>query len=404
MPTPFSLTPPAPGDYGLPFAEATPIPTEALPTPKLPPTALPPATPFIPLEALRKTPTPATVALGHGLSLPPGFKVGVYAQGLESVSYLTYSSDGVLFASLPGRGAVVAMSDSPDHSQPSQMIVFAQGLAIPTGLAFRDNYLYVAEANRVVRFPYTPGQLSAPGGPEVVLPDLPAGGSMTTRPIGFGPDDRLYLAISASCNACREVDYRRATIMRYDVDGSHEEIFAQGLRDVEDFIWYPNTYQFLATNCSRRRMGEDMPPDSIEYVYAGANFGWPFCHAGDISDPELGWPAACEGVPTPFQQLPAHTTPRGLCVNAGRQFPPEYYGDIFVALHGSWERQVPVGYKIVRLDVEEGRVVASEDFTSGWLVHGAAWGRPVDLIQASDGSLLVSDDRAGAIYRIYYQG
>ena len=192
--------------------------------------------------------------------------------------------------------------------------------------------------------------------------------------------------------------------MRYDADGSNEELFAQGLRDVEGFCWYPNTHQFLATNCNRRRMGDDLPPDTIEYVYAGANFGWPFCHAGSIPDPDLGWPQACDGVPRPFQELPAHTSPRGLRVYTGQQFPPEYLGDIFVALYGSWERSIPVGYRIVRLDVEEGQVVATEDFATGWLLHEQHWGRPVDLIQAPDGSLLVSDEQAGAIYRIYYEG
>jgi glucose/arabinose dehydrogenase len=401
---PALFTPIAPYDAANPFAIPTPTPSPAPPTATPVPTPLPTATPPVPLDVLRRMPAPSTSVLRHGMRLPSGFNIGVYAEGLDSVSYLAYGQDDILYASLPGRGAVVAIEPSPDPAQAGRMIVFAQGLAYPTGLAFHDGHLYVAEANQVVRFPYTSGRLDAASSPEVIVPNLPAGGSMKEHALGFGPDGKLYLSVPASCNACREVDYRRATLLRYDPDGTHEELVAQGLRDVSDLYWYPNTNQLLATNASRRRMGEDLPPDTIEYIYPGANFGWPFCHAGNVADPELGWPSACDGVPAPFQQLPAQTTPRGLVAYVGTQFPADYYGDIFVALYGSWERQVPVGYSIARLNVENGKVVGQEEFCTGWLVYGAHWGRPVDLIQAPDGSLLVSDDGAGAIYRIYFQG
>jgi len=397
------LTPFAPPGLPSPFPTVVPEPTEEPELTPIPqPTPLPPPTPFIPLDQLRRTPTPSTVVAGHGMRLPPGFNMAVYATGLDSASYMALGPGDVLYVSLPQRGAVVAVSDPGMQGKPERLIVFAQGLAHPTGLAVHDGYLYVAEAHQVSRYRCSPGQLSAGGDPEVLL-SLPAGPGLDNHPIGFGPDGMLYVGVGASCNACREADYRRATIMRYRPDGYGEEIFAQGLRDVEDLIWYPNTLQLLATNCGRRRLGDDSPPDTIEYVYAGANFGWPFCHAASIPDPELGWPEACNGVPKPFQELPAHTTPRGLCVYTGNRFPPEYYGDIFVALSGSWERSVPVGYKIVRLNVEGGEVVGVEDFVSGWLAYDQAWGRPVDLLEYPDGSLLVSDDRNGAIYRIYYE-
>lgn len=397
------LTPIAPYDPANPFAFPSPVPSPPPPTVRPTATPLPTATPPIPLAELARTPAPASTVLRHGMRLPPGFDIAVYAQGLDTVSCLAYGDDGILYASLPGQGAVVAIEPTSDPAAPGRMVVFAQGLSYPSGLACHDGYLYVAEAQRVVRFRPQAGQLGAAGSPQVIVPNLPAGGAFRTHALGFGPDGRLYLSVSASCNACREVDYRRATVLRFNPDGSGEELVAQGLRDVGDLCWYPNSDQLLATNSSRRRMGDDLPPDTIEYIYPGANYGWPYCHAGDIVDPEFGWPEACDSVPRPFQQLPAHTTPRGLLVYTGGQFPAEYYGDILVACCGSWERSVPVGYAIVRLDVENGEVVGQEELCSGWLVQGLHWGRPVDLVQAPDGSLLVSDDVAGAIYRIFYR-
>ncbi len=392
--TPFMPPSPVPS----PTTEPSPVP----PTAKPPPTPLPAATPPIPLDQVRAAPAPATSVLGHGIQLPPGFQIGAYAQGLASPSHMAFSPDGVLFVSLTSEGSVVALPER--EGKADHVVVYAQGLAEPSGLAFYGGYLYVAEQQQVLRFSYTPGQLQASGAPEVVVRNLPAGGSNTRHAIGFGPDQRLYLTVASTCNACREADYRRATIMRYDPDGSHEEVFAQGLRDPEALCWYPDSSYPLVSNGSRRRMGEDLPPDTIEFTFPEANFGWPFCHAGDIVDPELGWPDACTGVPRPFAQLPAHTTPRGLCVYQGTQFPQEYRGSIFVALYGSWERKVPVGYEIVRLKIEQGQMSGVEPFASGWLVQEQFWGRPVDLIQAPDGSLLVSDDWAGVIYRIHYQG
>ncbi len=383
----------------LPTATTTPTPAPPTPTPTL--TPLPTATPFLPLDVVRKTPPPSTTVLGHGIDLPPDFKVDVFAKGIDSASCMAYSPDGVLFVSLPGKGAVVALPDVDGNGQADQVVTFAQSLVQPKGLAFHGDALYVAEAHQVVRFHYQAGALTASAAGEVVVPDLPVGAGHATHVIGFGPDDKLYVAIGSSCNACQEIDYRRATIMRYNADGSEGEVYAQGLRDVEGLCWYPSSQQLLASNCSRRRMGDDLPPDTIEMVRQGANYGWPFCHAGNIVDPELGSEESCKGVPRPFLQLPAQSTPGGLCVYTGSQFPQEYYGDIFVTCYGSWERMVPVGYKVVRINIENGQIAGMEDFATGWLVYEQSWGRPTDVIQGSDGSLLVSDDQAGAIIRIY---
>jgi glucose/arabinose dehydrogenase len=311
---------------------------------------------------------------------------------------------GVLFVTLPAKGAVLALPDTNGDGQADRMVVVAQGLANPSGLAFFRDQLYVAETHEIVRFRYAAGQLNLASDPEVVVRGLPVGNGFNNHALSFGPDGRLYVAVGASCNACKESDYRRATILRYDVDSGHEEVYAQGLRDVEGLAWWPQGERLLATNSSRRGMGDNLPPDTLEEVTQGANFGWPFCHSGDVTDPQLGWPNACDGVPRPLWELPAHTTPGGLCFYTGAQFPRDYFGDVFVAQRGSWERSVPVGYQIARLKVQDGKIVSSETFASGWLVFDQAWGRPVNLLQSPDGSLLVADDRAGAVYRIYYAG
>jgi len=346
---------------------------------------------------------PSTAVLGHGIALPQGFKIGLYAKGVESASDMAYSPDGVLFVSLPGQGQVAALPDNDHNGEADQVTIYAGGLVQPMGIAFHDDCLYVAEEHQVVRYRYEPGNLTA-GEAEVVVPGLPVGSGFVTHAIGFGPDDKLYVAIGASCNACEEADSRRATIMRFNADGTGGEIYAKGLRDVQGLAWYPDTGQLLATNCNRNRMSDDTPPDTIEAISQGGNYGWPYCYAGDVVDPELGAPDSCNGVPRPFASLPAQTMPAGIIVYTGGQFPQEYDGDIFVASMGSWERKYPVGYKIMRIHLANGEVNQVEDFASGWLVYQQAWGRPVGLIQAPDGSLLVSDDRANAIYRIYYGG
>jgi glucose/arabinose dehydrogenase len=192
--------------------------------------------------------------------------------------------------------------------------------------------------------------------------------------------------------------------MRYNPDGSGGELFARGLRNAVGITFRPGTDELWATNNGRDLLGDDLPPDTIQRVKAGQDYGWPRCHAGRIPDPDFGGPAACNNVDQPAVELQAHSAPLGLTFYSGDQFPAAYHGDLFVAYHGSWNRTVPTGYKVVSIDMKDGKAGPAQDFATGWLIGNDSWGRPVDVITAPDGSLFVSAGGGGVIYRIAYTG
>jgi len=313
--------------------------------------------------------------------------------------------DGQLYLAERGNGRVVRLPDRDGDGVADAVEVVAAGLQFPSSIAFdRGGALYVGETARVLR-------LSAPDAQgvfqvqEVVVAGLPTGGH-STRTVLPSPDGQwLYVSIGSSCNVCLEDDERRATIMRYTVDGAAGTVYARGLRNAVGLAFRPGTEELWATNNGRDLLGDDLPPETVNRVTAGADFGWPRCHAGRIVDPEFGSAGACEGVTAPAVEMQAHSAPLGLTFYAGTQFPSEYQGDLFVAFHGSWNRSVPTGYKVVRIPFEAGRPGPVEDFATGWLrADGSAWGRPVDVLTAPDGSLWVSDDGEGRIYRIFFAG
>jgi glucose/arabinose dehydrogenase len=222
----------------------------------------------------------------------------------------------------------------------------------------------------------------------------------------FSPDWAwLYVSVGSSCNVCDESDVRRATIVRYRPDGSEEAVFAEGLRNAVGIAFRPGTDELWATNNGRDWLGDDQPPETIYIVEEGDDAGWPACHSGRIVDPDFGSAGSCDGILDPVVEMQAHTAPLGLTFYTGEQFPEQYQGDLFVALHGSWNRSTPVGYKVVRVDLENGTIGPVGEFAAGWLrSDGSQWGRPVDLVTASDGSLMISDDGQGRIYRVYFPG
>ncbi|HUV89688.1 MAG TPA: sorbosone dehydrogenase family protein, partial [Anaerolineae bacterium] len=402
---------PAPTTVPLPSSTAAPEaqpaqPSRPGPAVTSPPTGVGglPTTPAAQVEPTRAIPPADT------LSLPPGFGISIFAQGLRDPRMMALGPDGQLYVAERGAGRIVRLPDRDGDGVADSVEVVAEGLDAPSSMAFyQDGSLYAGETKRVLR-------LSAPDTAdeyirgafqerEVILDGLPSGGH-ATRTVLFSPDwSSLFVSIGSSCNVCVEEDPRRATIMRYNPDGSGGQVYAQGLRNAVGITFRPGTVELWATNNGRDWLGDDQPPETVYHVREGDNAGWPYCHSGRIVDPDYGGPTACEGVVAPAVEMQAHSAPLGLTFYSGTQFPEEYQGDLFVAFHGSWNRAVPTGYKVVRIPLQDGQAGQVQDFATGWLrANGSQWGRPVDVLTGGDGSLFVSDDSGGSIYRIFYAG
>jgi len=337
---------------------------------------------------------------GQTLQVPAGFAVDVYAEGLRGARFMALGPDGTPYLSITRAGKVVKLPDVNGDGRADTVITVAEGLNLPHGLAFRGDTLYVAENDKVVRF--RPGAAA----PEVVVPNLPGRGGHFTRTIVFGPGDgKLYVSVGSSCNICDESDPRRAAVLRYNLDGSGEEIFAHGLRNSVGIAFDPATGALWGTNNDRDNLGDDLPPDRINIIRQGLNYGWPQCYLPGKNNPEYAT-ADCSHVEGPAIAFQAHSAPLGMAFYTGAQFPAAYRGGAFVAYHGSWNRSIPTGYKVVYVHVEDGRPVSISDFITGFLPDpGAApWARPVDLLVLRDGSLLVSDDTGGYVFRVHYVG
>jgi glucose/arabinose dehydrogenase len=332
------------------------------------------------------------------IRLPEGFKIEVFASGLGSPRFMAFSPDGVLFATIIGSGTVVALPDTDNHGKADKVITFVKGLNHPHGIAFYKGYLYIGETNQIVRFKYN-GFNSSPGKKEVIVSN-PSTGVHFTRTVGFGPDGKMYVSIGSSCNICEEKDERRAAILQFSFDGSEGKIFAKGLRNAVGITWNPETKEIWVTENGRDLLGDDLPPDEINIVKVGGNYGWPYCYGDRVPDPKFNKPELCKNTITPVLELQAHSAPLGLRFYTGKLFPKQYWGDLFVAFHGSWNRSTPTGYKVVRIKIKDGKTESIEDFATGWLQGNKAWGRPVDVVVGPDGSLYISDDRGGFIYRI----
>jgi len=339
------------------------------------------------------------------IQLPPGFGISTYVRGLAGPRMMAIGPDGALYVAERNAGLIVRLPDRDRDGLADAVEVVADGLSAPSSLAFYvDGSLYVGETTRILR-------LTDPDGDgffqvqEVVVGGLPSGGH-NTRTVLFDPAGTyLYVSVGSSCNVCIEEDERRATIMRYRPDGSEETVYARGLRNAVGIKFRPGTDELWVTNNGRDRMGDDLPPETVYRIQQNDNAGWPRCHSGRIVDPEFGEPAACDGILDPVVEMQAHSAPLGLSFYEGAQFPSSYQGDLFIAFHGSWNRTVPTGYKVVYIPIEDGHPGAVQDFAVGWLrSDGSRWGRPVDVIAGAEGSLFISDDEGGTIYRVFYSG
>lgn len=341
------------------------------------------------------------------IRVPSGFSVAVYADDVPGARSMALSPSGIVYVGTldRGDGSVYAVVDQDGDGAADRIVTIARGLSQPNGVAWRGGSLYVAEFNRVIRYAAIDDFVTSGRGFDdvplaTVVRALPATEHHQWRYIGFGPDGKLYVGLGAPCNVC-EPEAPLAGIVRMNPDGSGYETFAQGVRNTVGFDWHPETGALWFTDNGRDELGDDVPADELNIApRAGIHFGFPFCHQGDVPDPDFGDRRPCAEFEPPAWKLGAHVAALGMRFYDGATFPPEYRDRIFVAQHGSWNRSSKVGYRVISVRIEDGRPVGEETFAEGWLEGDDAWGRPVDVLVMPDGALLVSDDRAGAIYRI----
>ena len=343
------------------------------------------------------------------LNLPEGFKISVFAEGVDEARSMAMGDDGTIFVGTRTANMLYAIKDTDGDYIADKTIVLDTTLENPNGIAFKDGALYVAEVNRLLRYPDIEDQLDDPPTPEVIYDDYPDEFHHGWKYIAFGPDDKLYVPVGAPCNICDSavVDKRYASITRMDPDGSNREIVAHGVRNTVGFTWHPETEELWFSDNGRDLLGDDIPPCEINRVSeVGQHFGYPFCHGGDIKDPEYGDQRPCSDFVPPVQNLGAHTAPLGIKFYTAAMFPEEYRGHLFIAEHGSWNRSSKVGYRITLVKLDGNEAVSYEPFIDGWLDEETQdqFGRPVDLLMLDDGSMLISDDYGDAIYRVTYEG
>ncbi len=344
------------------------------------------------------------------IQLPPGFKIDLVAD-IPGARSMAMAEDGTLFVGTRGKKDKVYAVRFNKEGRADKAWVIAEGLNMPNGVAYRDGALYVAEVERILKFPKILSRLDKPGKPEVVFDKFPSDSHHGWKYIAFGPDGKLYVPVGAPCNICdtdneagKKGKYMR--LFRMNPDGSGFEEFASGIRNTVGFAWHPTTKELWFTDNGRDMMGNDVPPDELNRApKAGLNFGYPFVHGNAVQDPEFyaKRPKGFSFV-KPEVELGAHVAALGIKFYTGKQFPAEYKDRIFIAEHGSWNRDPVQGYRVMMV-YKDKKGYHYEPFATGWLRKDQSrWGRPVDVLVTPDGSLLVSDDEGDAIYRIRYQG
>lgn len=342
---------------------------------------------------------PAAIAdVVDQIRLPPGFRIELYAE-VPNARSLAVGDNGTVFVGNRTGGSVYALVADGNAVR---VIELLDGLKRPNGIAVHDGDLYVAETDRVTRYPDIESHLDDVPKGEVLPISLPSKSSHGWRYIAFGPDDKLYISIGVPCNVCEEAGY--GVIDRMNPDGSGRETYASGVRNSVGFTWHPATGVLWFTDNGRDWLGDDLPPDELNRAPAmGMHFGFPYCHAGDIPDEEFGKGRDCNDYVPPIWKFGAHVAPLGIEFYTGEMFPEAYRGQLFVAEHGSWNRSKKTGYRISLVRLENGVPVSGEVFADGWLQGEKAFGYPVDFLVLPDGSMLLSDDEVGRIYRITYE-
>ena len=339
------------------------------------------------------------------LNLPDGFEIEIVGEA-ENARSMDLGDEGTLFVGSRSAGNVYALVDENGDHRYDKKHIIAEGMNSPNGVAFRDGDLYVAEINRVLRYDNIEENLENPGEPAIVNDNYPTDGHHGWKYIAFGPDGRLHVPVGAPCNICEPEKEIFASITSIEPDGSDRRIIAHGVRNTVGFDWHPETGDLWFTDNGRDWMGDNKPPCELNHLEEpGQHFGYPYCHGGKYSDPKLGEGHSCDDYTDPVQNLGPHVAPLGMKFYDGDMFPAEYKNQVFIAEHGSWNRSTPIGYRITLVTLDgEGNATSYEPFIYGWLQGSEAWGRPVDVILKDDGSMLISDDHAGLIYRVTYSG
>lgn len=336
--------------------------------------------------------------------LPPGFKISVFADNVPNARSLALGDNGTVFVSTRKLRNVYALRDEDKDGHAEKKYIIADNLDTPNGVAIREGDLYLAQINRVLKFRDIEEHLDNPPEPEVINDNYPTDRHHGWKFIRFGPDGKLYVPVGAPCNICERDDQRYASITRMNPDGSESEIFAHGVRNTVGFDWHPETQELWFTDNGRDLMGDDIPPDELNKApQKGMHFGYPYCHGSDVSDPQFGSKRECSEFTAPMQNLGPHVAALGMRFYTGSKFPPEYKNQIFIAEHGSWNRSKKIGYRVMLVRLNNDKVVSYEPFAEGWLQGETVWGRPVDVLNMPDGSLLISDDYAGVVYRVWYE-
>ncbi len=344
----------------------------------------------------------------HKLQVPEGFNIAVYCADVPAARSMARGNGGTIFVSTRASDVVYAIRDPDGDNYAEEVKVIAEDMTMPNGVAMHNGDLYVAEVSRVWRFPAIERHLDKPR-KELVRDDFPTDRSHGWKFIRFGPDGYLYIPVGAPCNVCEEEDERYATIMRMRPDGSDLQVFAHGVRNSVGFDFHPDTKELWFTDNGRDWLGDDQPSDELNHApRAGLHFGFPYCHAGMISDDEFCESGDCcsdERYRKPAKRLGPHVAALGMRFYTGAMFPEQYHNAIFIAEHGSWNRSDKIGYRVGVALLNGNAVRTYRPLVEGWLQDGdEVWGRPVDVMQMPDGALLISDDHAGAIYRLSYKG
>ena len=336
------------------------------------------------------------------IDLPDGFVIQVFADSVPGARSLALGDQGTVFVGTREAGRVYALVDRDGDGAAEEVLTIARGLAVPNGVAFREGHLYVAEISRILRYDSIESRLRDPPAPVVLLDGLPDEEHHGWKFIRFGPDGRLYVPVGAPCNTCLPEDSTYASILSILPDGSDLRPEARGVRNTVGFDWHPVTGDLWFTDNGRDWMGENEPPDELNHrTRRNQHFGFPHCYAKNTPDPDYPQ-VGCDELTPATVELGPHVAALGMRFYSGAMFPAEYRNQVFIAEHGSWNRLLASGYRIT-LVRERGGNFEYEVFASGWENLNRAWGRPVDVMVMPDGALLVSDDRADAVYRISYR-